>query len=78
MSQGLKAAKELFSQGVVAREALVEVARNHIGKTKGEIEYIELADPETLEPVSKAGKGDVLLLAVKFSRARLIDNLVLE
>lgn len=41
-------------------------------------DYIEIADGETLRPVEKVKRGDVLALAVFFGKTRLIDNLVLR
>ena len=39
------------------------------------IDYIELADAETLNPVEMIGANSVLLLAVSFGKTRLIDNM---
>jgi pantoate--beta-alanine ligase len=39
------------------------------------IDYVEVADAETLKPVEIAGPNIVLLLAVFFGKTRLIDNL---
>ena len=39
------------------------------------IDYVEVADAETLGPVEIAGPNSVVLLAVFFSKTRLIDNL---
>ena len=39
------------------------------------IDYVEVADAETLKPVEILGKNSVLLLAVFFGRTRLIDNI---
>jgi pantoate--beta-alanine ligase len=39
------------------------------------IDYIELVDAETLQPVETAGPNRVLLLAVFFGNTRLIDNI---
>ena len=39
------------------------------------IDYVEVADAETLRPVEIAGPNSVVLLAVFFSKTRLIDNL---
>lgn len=38
------------------------------------LDYVELLDAETLEPVKKAQRGTMLLLAVFNGRTRLIDN----
>jgi pantoate--beta-alanine ligase len=39
------------------------------------IDYVEVADAETLKPVEIAGPNAVLVLAVSFGRTRLIDNM---
>ena len=39
------------------------------------IDYVEVADAETLKPVELAGPNSVLLLAVFFGKTRLIDNM---
>ena len=40
-----------------------------------QIDYVELVDAETLQPVEMAGPNTVLLTAVFFSKTRLIDNI---
>jgi len=42
-----------------------------------EVEYAELVDPETFEPVSEVGDGALLALAVHVGKTRLIDNALL-
>jgi len=39
------------------------------------IDYVEVADAETLKPIEIAGPNSVLLLAVSFGNTRLIDNI---
>ena len=39
------------------------------------IDYVEVADAETLQPVEMVGANAVLLLAVFFGKTRLIDNM---
>ena len=40
-----------------------------------QIDYVEVADAETLKPVEIVGPNSVLLLAVSFGKTRLIDNM---
>jgi pantoate--beta-alanine ligase len=42
------------------------------------VDYLELVDDETLEPVTRLDRPTLVALAVKFPSARLIDNLVLR
>lgn len=46
--------------------------------TAATIDYVALCDPESLEPLDKVAGPVVALLAVRFSRARLIDNLLIN
>jgi pantoate--beta-alanine ligase len=41
------------------------------------IDYVEVVDHETLEPLSSEKETMVLLVAVRIGRTRLIDNLVI-
>src|SRR5438874_5552164 len=55
---------------------LVARARKVIGEAPlARIDYVELVDAETLQPVEMAGPGSVLVLAVFFGKTRLIDNI---
>lgn len=40
----------------------------------GELDYVEVADPDTLEPLRTATRRARLFGAIRFGRARLIDN----
>jgi pantoate--beta-alanine ligase len=42
-----------------------------------QIDYVELVDAETLQPVNRIERPTLLALAVYFGKARLIDNTVL-
>lgn len=42
------------------------------------IDYVEIVDADTLQPVAKAGKNTLIAVAVFFGKTRLIDNLLLE
>jgi pantoate--beta-alanine ligase len=44
----------------------------------GEIDYVKAVDPETMADVERAEPPVLLALAVRFGRARLIDNLLVE
>jgi pantoate--beta-alanine ligase len=44
----------------------------------GEVDYVEVADPRTLQPLRHADRRARLFAAVRFGRARLIDNVAVE
>ncbi len=72
----LSLAKELIKSGEEkARKVKKEMEK--LIKPKGEIDYIAIANPETLKEVEGI-KGKVLVaLAVKIGKARLIDNMII-
>jgi pantoate--beta-alanine ligase len=46
-------------------------------KPLAQVDYVELVDPETFEPATTVDRPTLLALAVRFGRARLIDNCIL-
>jgi pantoate--beta-alanine ligase len=58
-----------------ARE-IVDLVRNVIGEAPlARIDYVELVDAETLQPVETVRPNSLLALAVFFGKTRLIDNI---
>ena len=74
-------AESLVRRGVRSAEKLRSVMRKTLSAaTRAKIDYAEIVDAATLEPVIqlKAGQKIELALAVFFSKARLIDNRVIR
>jgi pantothenate synthetase len=42
-----------------------------------ELEYVALVEPDGFEPVERAEAGQVLAVAARVGRTRLIDNVIL-
>jgi len=77
--RGLCRAQELVAQGRrSAAEIAGEVQRIIATAANAKIDYVAVADPQTLQPVSTVDKPAVLLLAVRIGNTRLIDNCLLE
>lgn len=76
--QSLEKAKALFAAGERDAEKIKGAVRAVIEATSGRVDYIELVDDESLQPVKVLKAPALLALAVKFSGARLIDNAVLR
>lgn len=76
---GLRAAERAFAAGERDRDALSSVARAPIEARFDRIDYVALADPETLAPIESARVPERVLLAVAahIGMTRLIDNTVL-
>ncbi len=79
LSKALFKAKELFEKG----EKDVSKLKKEMEKIMKsyphveEIQYIEIVNPENLEPKEKAEKGDIILVAAFVGSTRLIDNIQL-
>jgi pantoate--beta-alanine ligase len=58
-----------------ARE-ITDLVREVIGEAPlGRIDYVELVDSETLQPVATVRPNSLLAVAVFFGKTRLIDNI---
>jgi len=78
LSKALHVAQNLFNDGeanVHRLEAAMMRAIELAPATR--TDYAEIADAETLEPVSEVKRGNVALVAAYVGRTRLIDNLIL-
>jgi pantoate--beta-alanine ligase len=71
-----KALQAVANAGKKSASEIVAVARAVINEAPlARIDYLEVADAETLKPVEMVGANSVLLLAVFLGKTRLIDNL---
>lgn len=78
--QALKEAKKAVKNGERNVLKITQIVRQTIEtEPLARIDYIAVADNETLEPVEKIGENEVLLaVAVFFGEVRLIDNVILN
>ena len=56
---------------------MVATARARLEAAGARVDYVEIVDPLTLEPVAEAVPGSVMLVAAFVGTTRLIDNMVL-
>lgn len=78
LGSGLAKAADAFRDGERRPDRLRALVREHIGEGPGvRVQYVELVDPATLEPVVAAEAGCVLAVAAYFGGTRLIDNMIL-
>ncbi len=79
LNAALHEVRELVRSGELDAERLLAAARNRIEKEPlAEIDYIEIRDAETLEPLGRLDRRAVMGLAVRIAATRLIDNTILE
>jgi pantoate--beta-alanine ligase len=77
ISQSLKLAQELFDKGELDVKKIKKAMEELINTTSGEIDYISIADPKTLDELAKVTDGSLISLAVYYGKTRLIDNCTL-
>ena len=78
--QSLTLAQQLYSQGEKdagrIRQAMIDLIKKQPLAEK--IDYVSIADAETMEELDEVKPPALVSLAVKIGKPRLIDNIVLE
>ena len=78
LSRALREAEQRYRGGERASARLAEAVREIVlSEPDVRVDYIEVVDRDTLEPVSQAGTGTLVAVAAVVGTTRLIDNLVL-
>jgi pantoate--beta-alanine ligase len=76
--RALLAARDLYTAGAKEPEKLKQKMRAVLLTEHGVgIDYVEVADGETLAPLDMARGNMILLVAVRLGKTRLIDNLLI-
>jgi pantoate--beta-alanine ligase len=79
LRRALLAIEQLFNQGERSPEKLI-VAGKKIFSAEPSIrlDYLEIVDPDSLDPVSEISRPALVAVAAYVGQTRLIDNVVLE
>ena len=79
LRRALDAVEKEFAEGERDADALRKLAQKIIGQAPlARVDYVELVDDETLDPVILVERNALCAIAVHFPSARLIDNTVLR
>lgn len=74
--RALEAARMLFEGGECEADPLRSAIREILAAIpEGTVEYVSIADPESLEELDQARVGGLVLIAVRLGTTRLIDNI---
>jgi len=77
--QALRAAERLFQNGENRADEYLRVMRDRItDEPDARPDYISLVNPDTLEDLREVGDRALAVLAVRFGKTRLIDNMLFE
>ncbi|MFL0472770.1 pantoate--beta-alanine ligase [Priestia sp. 179-F W1.4 NHS] len=77
--KSLQSALQLLEGGEKQVEILKETIRKEIEQHRsGKVDYIEVYTYPELKPIKKAAGKIIIALAVQFSKARLIDNVIVD
>lgn len=78
LSRSLCKAERLARRGETSAQSLLSLVRAELAKEPlAHVEYVKLCDSETLIDIETIHRTALLALAVRFGKARLIDNRVL-
>ncbi len=78
LSEALRAAAQRAAEGERSAEALLDVACAEMLARGVQPEYLELVDPETLQPCEELTREALLAVAARVGDTRLIDNAILR
>lgn len=77
--KALQNAAEIIKKGTTNSQAVVQAITSYVEKeTQGKIDYISIVDMQLLQPTDNIDSKTLIALAVKFGKARLIDNIVVD
>ncbi|MGR6337358.1 pantoate--beta-alanine ligase [Priestia megaterium] len=77
--KSLQSALQLLESGEKHVEIIKQTIRKEIEQyTSGKVDYIEVYTYPELKPIKQAAGKIIIALAVQFSKARLIDNVIVE
>ena len=74
LSRSLALAARLVREGTLDVGQIERAMRAELAASELAIEYVALADPETLAPVERIDRPAVALVAARLGKTRLIDN----
>jgi len=76
--QALETARTMAEKGESNVERIIYSARNVLLNSQiDSIQYLEIVDPESLEPLPKIDRCGLIVLAVYVGKTRLIDNVLI-
>ena len=77
--KALQQAQTVFQTGTRDRESLLEAVNLELSSASDvQVEYVDLVDPTTLQPLEQVDCSGLLAIAARLGSTRLIDNVILQ
>lgn len=77
--RGLQHAQQAFVAGKRDRQTLLTTVEQVLALAEGvAVEYLELVNPDTLQPVNRVEEAGTIAVAARVGTTRLIDNIILR
>lgn len=78
LSRSLRKAEAAYAGGEKNVAALLKIVRDELAaEPAADVEYVELYDFPTLEPIETVEKESLMAMAVRIGKTRLIDNIII-
>jgi pantoate--beta-alanine ligase len=77
LHRSLMQVEKLVQQGERSGAKLADAGRKELNATSVRLDYFEVVDPETLDPIEDVSNGALIAVAAFIGTTRLIDNIVL-
>ena len=77
-NQGKRRACDVFSKGLTSGELKDRMEKVIKDEPLAKIDYLEIVDLNTLQPVECVNNSVLVAMAVHFGKTRLIDNFIYE
>lgn len=78
LHQALEKARSAAEAGERSAAALAAIVRGHLQRSEIEPQFVEVVDPDTLEPLETVTGRALIALAAYVGKTRLIDNVIVE
>jgi pantoate--beta-alanine ligase len=79
LHSALQAAQKALHAGSRDAQSLQSAMRRVLDQEpRGKVDYAEIVDAQTFQPVALVNRSAYALLAVKFGSTRLLDNMFIE
>ncbi len=78
INRSLKAAEEEIVSGECNPAVIIEHITTLISKNGGKIDYVEIINPDTLQPIINIETETLIAIAAFFGKTRLIDNILIS